>query len=128
MRRVCGRSVMADQVLTREILTVTQANVTEEDKKLGAEVTRLQWKALAVAERYLDFGPESARRDIVKAFISSATRLGAVDAASDVEIMRTQLLSVMSGMADVDKQPIYDAKAHALPETVPEPADDQDSE
>lgn len=116
---------MADQVLTREVLTVTTTNVSDEDKKLGAEVSRLQWKALAVAERYLDFGPETARRDIVKALLASAARLGAVDANQQLEVSRTALLDAMAGMREIgDKQPIYDAASHALPEALAEPTDD----
>lgn len=118
---------MADQVLTREVLTVTTTNVSEDDKKLGAEISRLQWKALAIAERALDFGPEASRRDYVKTLLASATRLGAINADREIEVARAELLQAFSSMSDVgNKQPVYDAASHALPETTSRPADDQD--
>lgn len=117
-----------DQVLTREVLTVTTQNVSEEDKALGAEVNRIMWLALAQAERYLLDGPESGRQAVVKAALAAATRLGAVDAKREVEVARSALLEVMSGMQDIgEAQPIYDAASHAPPTALAEPADDQDN-
>ena len=118
---------MVDQVLTREVLTVTTQNVSKEDKALGAEVNRIMWKALAQADRYLSHGPESGRQAVVKAALAAATRLGAVDAKREVEVARTALLEVMSGMSDIGgKTPIYDAASHAPSTALAEPADDQD--
>lgn len=100
-----------DQTVIRETISVTAAHVTDEDKALGAEFNKTMWRALAVANRYLSHGPESARLAIVKSFLSAASRLSALDSQSEVETARLAYTRMFSGISES-----IDAETKALTE------------
>jgi hypothetical protein len=91
-----------EQQIIKETLSVTATRVTDEDKALGHEYNRILWRALARADLYLTHGPEQARLAVVKSFLSSAARLSAIDSTSVVEESRTDLLTTLSKMSEID--------------------------
>jgi hypothetical protein len=95
-----------DQTVLRETISITNVNITDEDKALGHEFNRTMWRALARANLYLTHGPESARLAVTKTFIQAAARLSAVDAQSEIEEHRIAFMRTMSKMTEaIDVEP-----------------------
>lgn len=106
-----------EEKVVRETISITQHNVTDEDKALAAEFNKTAWQALAQANRYLIHGPESARLNITKSFIGVLSRLSAVDTESALEAHRTTFLRELAEMRSINA---------TSTETIPELSYDQD--
>ena len=106
-----------EQQVIRETLSVVTSHITDQDKELAAEFNRTAWRALAVANRYLRYGPESARQSVVNNMIRVLSKLSAVSAESELEEHRNIFLREMQEMKALDA---------ASFETLIEITDDQD--
>jgi len=103
-----------ESTVYRETLSVTATEISDEDKALGRRYNEVLWRALEQAETYLLFGPETARLQITKSFLQSASRLSAIDSQTEVETHRKSFLAVLSKMTDVIPAEIVDAETKAL--------------
>lgn len=103
---------MVDQVVTRETISITATNFTEADKALSAEWNQVAFKALRVANRYLDLGPEHARLAVVKSFLSSLSRISALDSKEEIKASRTELLTALQKMKAPEELPVITATSN----------------
>jgi hypothetical protein len=110
---------MAKEIVTRETISITQTEASENDRALSAEFTRLGWKAIAAAERFLDFGSADERLAITKTMMTTMSRLAAVDNNSMLEDHRNAFLAQMTKMTTItESTPIieptgaYDSLTH----------------
>lgn len=87
-----------EEHLIRETLTYTTRQITAADKAIASEYNKLAMKAIAVASRYLDYGPEPARQAVVLTLLRSAAKSATVDAKAEVEASRVQFLDALSQM------------------------------
>jgi hypothetical protein len=126
---------MADEVFTRETITVTHVNVTDDDRDLARDFNRVARKALIKADTLLDFGPPDAQVAIIRGFMSAAAKLASLDSKTEMEVHRAAFSDLMQEMRNVDPAvPVVAADAielttltHApLPEAPAQPAHDQD--
>lgn len=93
---------MADEVITREVLTITHQNVTEQDRALGKEFNRVAAKALFWAEFYLDQGPDKHRVTIIREMLKSTAKLSALESKDEVTHIRAELMSHLTAMSELD--------------------------
>lgn len=94
---------MADEVITREVLTITHTNVTDTDRELGAMFNqRVLAKSIQWMEFYLDHGPPDARLAVVKACIPVAAKLSSLESKDQLSHTREQLLSLTTRMSVLD--------------------------
>lgn len=99
-----------DQVVIRETLSITQQNVTDEDKAIGSEVNRLTWKALAIADEMLDFGSDRDRAMVVRLLLNSAAKLSSLDSKTQIDESRMALFNTVDKLAQVNEvRPIVTA-------------------
>lgn len=121
---------MADQVFTRETISLTNVKVSEQDKELSAEYNRTAWKALAVANRYLEFGPENARQSVVRSFLSNISKLSAIDSQGAISEQRQVILSTMARMTEIESSttPISPSEIYSAvnPQALARELNDQD--
>jgi len=103
-----------ENTVYRETISVTSTQISEEDKALGARYNQVLWRALEQADIYLKHGPESARLQITKSFLSAASRLSAIDSQSEIETHRASFLAVLAKMTDVIPAEVVDAESQAL--------------
>ena len=125
---------MADQVLTREILSITKTNATKADKELASRFNQVAWRALGQAEMYLIEGPEAARLAVTKSFLTSISKLASLDTKTEIEQHRLAFLGTLKSMTEIEESlpvvtadEIYDAISHdPLPSPSPRQSHDQD--
>jgi len=90
-----------DQKIIRETLTIEAANVTDEDRELGAAFNKVSWEALGWARYYLRNGPQTARLTVVKSFLSAISKLAAADASAELETHRLMFQTELQSMTDI---------------------------
>jgi hypothetical protein len=109
-----------EQQYIRETISVLSTNVSDADKALSHEFNRIAWRALAQAERYLLFGPETARLSVTRTFLQSMAKLSTVDTQSQLEEHRVAFLNTLGRMTNVP-HPVID-----IPDTYTDAEEDDD--
>ena len=97
-----GGSLVADQVITRETISITHQNVTEVDRELGAAFNRTAFKALQYAARVIEYGPDAARVPIVRSFLGAIAKLSVLESKDEIAASRETLMNAMTRMAALD--------------------------
>lgn len=90
-----------DQKIIRETLTIEAANITDDDRELGAAFNKVAWEALGWARYYLRNGPQHARLTVVKQFLSASAKLAAADASAELETHRLTFQAELAQMTDI---------------------------
>lgn len=93
-----------EQQFIRETISVLSTNVSEADKALSHEFNKVAWKALAQADSYLTFGPETARLSITRTFLQAMAKLSSVDTQSQLEEHRVAFLNTIGRMSNVPQR------------------------
>lgn len=87
-----------EEQIVRESLVVTTRQVTEADKAIAREYNAVVMRAIAQANRYLTFGPESARQAVTLTLLRSAAKQATVDAKAEIDVSRQAFLEAFSQM------------------------------
>lgn len=93
---------MAEEIVRETITrTSTVVNITEEDKEVARLYTDVVRRGLEYARWVLDWGMPGDKLRIATAAMSSAARLAAVDAKSEIEEHRLEFERMMDDITSV---------------------------
>ncbi len=109
---------MPDITIT-ETLTVTERDITDEERRLSHKYNELVGTCLEWAQKQMRFGTTPTRLAITRSVVASAARLSALENKTQMEVHRTAFQNLLSEMTAIDA---------TSTEALAQPTPDQDEE
>jgi hypothetical protein len=94
---------MADEVFTREVVSITHTNISDGDREVSSRFNRVAQIALIRAEQLLMYGSEQAQAGIIRAFAGASARLASLDSKTEIDTQRAAFTELMGEMTKIDE-------------------------
>jgi len=93
---------MTNEVTFTETFTVSERNVTDEERHLAHKYNNLVEICLDWATKQMKFGTHDTRVTLTKSVLTSASRLAALDTKTQTEQHRVAFQSLLQDMSRID--------------------------